>query len=384
MDCRERIAAQFTRLEHQPHLGQLQAVLHVGQVVEGIGFFSLGIEHVQPVFAADLVLPQIRLHHLGSALQQHVRGLQLISHRIEFGQGGLQLRLNIELDGADLRAHGLQPSEVQDAYALVRAIEGVAREARALQLRMLDEVERSGVHQADGHRTAGILVRHAANLSKAEAKRRAKVVRMLRSMPLVAAGFAIGRIGACQVDRIGGQGAHGLGVHHVGLQAGGQTTEQGIGLRCRGEGDVHRAQFQPIRVVAHLAPQRVGQQLVAALVAQDVPCVVVEQRRERVETLRAAGLQAVAGDAAEPETLVQAHIHQARLLVVTVPDATDTYAMIRTAHALRPELTVLSRAPNEAEAALLVEAGVAQAVQPRQAMAQVLLQHTLAQWAKGA
>ncbi|MCO5976075.1 cation:proton antiporter domain-containing protein [Ideonella oryzae] len=128
----------------------------------------------------------------------------------------------------------------------------------------------------------------------------------------------------------------------------------------------------------------VGQQLVAALVAQDVPCVVVEQRRERVEALRAAGLQAVAGDAAEPETLIQAHIHQARLLVVTVPDATDTYPMIRTAHTLRPELTVLSRAPNEAEAALLVEAGVAQTVQPREAMAQVLLQHTLAQWAKGA
>ena len=122
----------------------------------------------------------------------------------------------------------------------------------------------------------------------------------------------------------------------------------------------------------------------AALVAQDVPCVVVEQRRERVEALRAAGLQAVAGDATEPETLVQAHIHQARLLVVTVPDATDTYPMIRTAHTLRPELTVLSRAPNEAEAALLLEAGVAEAVQPREAMAQVLLQHTLAQWAKGA
>ncbi|UFU11353.1 cation:proton antiporter [Ideonella dechloratans] len=128
----------------------------------------------------------------------------------------------------------------------------------------------------------------------------------------------------------------------------------------------------------------VGEQLVAALVAQDVPCVVVEQRRERVEALRAAGLQAVAGDATEPETLVQAHIHQARLLVVTVPDATDTYPMIRTAHTLRPELTVLSRAPNESEAALLVEAGVTEAVQPGQAMAQVLLQRSLAQWAKGA
>lgn len=103
---------------------------------------------------------------------------------------------------AALRSNGVQPSDVQDAYALVRAVEGVAREARALQLRVLEQIDRSGFHRADGHRTAAVLVRHAANLSKPEAKRRAKTVRVLRAMPLVAAGFAIGRIGSCQVDRI--------------------------------------------------------------------------------------------------------------------------------------------------------------------------------------
>jgi hypothetical protein len=103
---------------------------------------------------------------------------------------------------AALRRHGLAPTVVQDAYALVRAVEGVAREARALQLRVLDQIDRSGLHHADGHRTAAVLVRQAGNLSKPEAKRRAKTARMLRAMPLVAAGFAIGRIGACQVDRI--------------------------------------------------------------------------------------------------------------------------------------------------------------------------------------
>ena len=93
---------------------------------------------------------------------------------------------------ASLRSLGLHPSGVDDAYALTRAIEACAREVRSLQ------------HQihADGHRTAAVLVRHAANLSKPEAKRRAKAGRMLRAMPLVAAGFALGRIGACQVERI--------------------------------------------------------------------------------------------------------------------------------------------------------------------------------------
>lgn len=101
-----------------------------------------------------------------------------------------------------LRSVGLHPTGVEDAYAVARAVEACAREVRALQLQVLDEIERSGLHHADGHRTAMVLVRHAANLSKPEARRRAKAVRMLRAMPLVAAGFAVGRIGACQVDRI--------------------------------------------------------------------------------------------------------------------------------------------------------------------------------------
>ncbi|WP_421120230.1 DUF222 domain-containing protein [Aquihabitans daechungensis] len=103
---------------------------------------------------------------------------------------------------AGLRTLGLRPTSVDDAYALTRVIEGCAREVRALQLHVLGEIERAGLHHADGHRSASVLVRHAANLSKPEAKRRAKVVRMLHAMPLVAAGFAIGRIGACQVERI--------------------------------------------------------------------------------------------------------------------------------------------------------------------------------------
>jgi hypothetical protein len=103
---------------------------------------------------------------------------------------------------AALRALGLHPSGADDASALTRAVESCAREVRALQLQALDAVERSGLHHAEGHRSAAVFVRHKANLSKPEAKRRAKAVRMLTAMPLVAAGFAVGRIGVCQVERI--------------------------------------------------------------------------------------------------------------------------------------------------------------------------------------
>jgi hypothetical protein len=103
---------------------------------------------------------------------------------------------------ASLRSLGVRPSDADDASALARAVEGCAREIRAMQLQVLDEIDRAGHHHADGQRSATVFIRHKANLSKPEAKRRAKAVRMLRSMPLVAAGSAVGRIGACQVDRI--------------------------------------------------------------------------------------------------------------------------------------------------------------------------------------
>ena len=93
---------------------------------------------------------------------------------------------------ADLRRLALHPADVDDAAACTRALERCAREVRALQVQVLEQIERAGLHHAEGHRSAAIFVRHKANLSKAEAKRRAKAARMLRAMPLVAAGFAVG------------------------------------------------------------------------------------------------------------------------------------------------------------------------------------------------
>ncbi len=103
---------------------------------------------------------------------------------------------------AQLHALGLHPLDVDDTYVLIRELEGCARQVRALQHQVLDDIDRRGLHHADGHRSPKVMVRRAANLSDAEAKRRAKAMAMLRAMPQVAAGFAIGHIGACQIDRI--------------------------------------------------------------------------------------------------------------------------------------------------------------------------------------
>ncbi|MFT3821522.1 MAG: cation:proton antiporter [Rubrivivax sp.] len=118
----------------------------------------------------------------------------------------------------------------------------------------------------------------------------------------------------------------------------------------------------------------VGQRIAAALAARDVPFIVVEQNRERVEALRAAGVHAVAGDATEPMTLVQAHIADAGLLVICVSQSTELRPMIETARQLNPGVPVIVRAPNAEEAELLRrDEGVRSAVHAKGALAELML-----------
>jgi CPA2 family monovalent cation:H+ antiporter-2 len=98
---------------------------------------------------------------------------------------------------------------------------------------------------------------------------------------------------------------------------------------------------------------RVGRRIGDALVARGVPIVVAEQNRGLVEQLRANGVPAVAGDAADPDVLVQAHVARARLLVIAVPDASRARKMIQTAHALCPDMQALVRVGSDEEAVLL-------------------------------
>ena len=105
---------------------------------------------------------------------------------------------------------------------------------------------------------------------------------------------------------------------------------------------------------------RVGRRIAQALLLHQIPFVVVEQNRDMVAALRAEGLAGVAGDAAEPEVLVQAHIAHARMLVIATPDTLDVRLMVSIARQLNPAIETVLRTHNEEEAALLAseQAGV--------------------------
>jgi CPA2 family monovalent cation:H+ antiporter-2 len=97
----------------------------------------------------------------------------------------------------------------------------------------------------------------------------------------------------------------------------------------------------------------VGKRIAEELNRHGIHFIVADQNRDIVEQLRRQGIPAVAGDATEPEVLVQAHVARALMLVVATPDTFGVRAMIETARALNPSIRTVVRTHSESEAELL-------------------------------
>ncbi|MEO6856050.1 MAG: NAD-binding protein, partial [Rhodoferax sp.] len=129
---------------------------------------------------------------------------------------------------------------------------------------------------------------------------------------------------------------------------------------------------------------RVGKRLAAELHAQDIPFVVVEQNRERVEQLRASGITAVSGDAADAGVLIQAHIARASMLVIAAPDAFNVRQMVAHARMLNPHIETVVRTHNAAEAALLAQENMGRVFLGEDELAHNMGRHVLERFGKAA
>jgi CPA2 family monovalent cation:H+ antiporter-2 len=98
---------------------------------------------------------------------------------------------------------------------------------------------------------------------------------------------------------------------------------------------------------------RVGRRIGEALTAKGISFVVAEANREIVEELREKGIPAVSGDATEPDVLIQAHVHRARILVIATPDTLNVRRMIEIARTVNPHIETVVRTHSEEEQALL-------------------------------
>ena len=102
---------------------------------------------------------------------------------------------------------------------------------------------------------------------------------------------------------------------------------------------------------------RVGRRIGEALLAAERTVIVAEENRDIVAELRGKGVHAVAGDASEPDVIIQAHVARARILVIATPDAARARRMIGLARQLNPRIKIIARTHGDEEAELLRREG---------------------------
>jgi CPA2 family monovalent cation:H+ antiporter-2 len=94
---------------------------------------------------------------------------------------------------------------------------------------------------------------------------------------------------------------------------------------------------------------RVGVLVAAALRRHNLPFVVVEDDRARMELLRRQAVPVLWGNGTQPEMLEAAGIGHARLLIVTLPLAWEARRVVELARAANPRIEVAVRAHQDSE-----------------------------------
>ncbi len=128
---------------------------------------------------------------------------------------------------------------------------------------------------------------------------------------------------------------------------------------------------------------RVGRRIGDALTANGISFVVAEENREIVEKLRASNMPAVSGDAADPNVLIQAHVHRARMLVIATPDTLDVRRMIEIARTVNPRIETVVRTHSEEEAVLLEQENAGKVFLGEHELAGSIIAHVLGRYAGG-
>jgi CPA2 family monovalent cation:H+ antiporter-2 len=128
---------------------------------------------------------------------------------------------------------------------------------------------------------------------------------------------------------------------------------------------------------------RVGRRIGDALTANGISFVVAEENREIVEQLRERGIPAVSGDASDPNVLIQAHIHRARMLVIATPDTLDVRRMVEIARTVNPHIETIVRTHSEEEAVLLEKEKAGKVFLGEHELAHNMIQFVLDRYANG-
>jgi CPA2 family monovalent cation:H+ antiporter-2 len=123
---------------------------------------------------------------------------------------------------------------------------------------------------------------------------------------------------------------------------------------------------------------RVGRLIGPALERRGFRYVVVTQQRREVDRLRARGIPAIFGDAANADVMKMAQIDHARLVIVATSDPSETRLIVERAQALHPGMDFVVRTHSDTEAAhLRAMGGKVQAVHGERELAVQMARYAL-------
>jgi CPA2 family monovalent cation:H+ antiporter-2 len=137
-----------------------------------------------------------------------------------------------------------------------------------------------------------------------------------------------------------------------------------------------REPIRPTRLKDHvvlIGHGRVGSFISGVLRERSTPLFLIEDDDEMVADLKAEGIEALSGNAADPEILAAANLGAARCLLVAIPDAFEGGQVVQQARAINATLPIITRAHSEAEIEHLLKHGASHVVMGEHEIAKAML-----------
>jgi CPA2 family monovalent cation:H+ antiporter-2 len=118
---------------------------------------------------------------------------------------------------------------------------------------------------------------------------------------------------------------------------------------------------------------RVGRIICTALNGSATPLVVIESGDDLIEALNAQGIEAIAGNAADPEVIGAANLAAARCLLVAIPDAFEGGQIVEQARRINPSLPIFARSHSDDETAHLKKHGATSVIMGEEEIAKAMV-----------
>lgn len=161
-----------------------------------------------------------------------------------------------------------------------------------------------------------------------------------------------------------------------------RMTRKKVAAPAAAEAVVEPLSLRPTALQAHaivVGYGRVGRVIGEGLRRDGVPFVVLETSVDIVTKLRAEGVEAQCGNAAEPTLLEAANVAGARLLFVAIPIAFEAGQVIEQARRANPAIKIIARAHFDAEVAHLAGLGADSVVMGEREIAAAMVRQAFPQ-----